>query len=533
LKTIATSWRFVLIEFPLFGILLMGLYYPALYLMFRKWNTDQYNYCYLIPFVVLYLVWEKRGTLASIPSAHSWKGLVPYVFGLGLFWLGELGGEHLTQLISFWLVLIGLCWIYLGWEKLKTIGFALFFILTMFPLPYFINTRIMIQLRLISSKLGVAMIQLFGLPVSRNGNVIDLGFVKLQVVDACSGLYSLVSLVVLCLLLVYFFKDHLWKRATLLSSSVVLAIFSNSLRIAVTAILHKYYGSEVAEGFFHGFSGLLIFLLCVPILFIEMKILERLPPKIKKSSSDHSDSDKHFSKSKTHPDGGKVSSGAITRHLIFIVPVILLVLTIVFSQAVEFREKIPTKKSLDQLPLKVADWTAKERQLIDKVFLDKLDLSEYMVADYENSKGKRISFYVAYYESQVEGKSIHSPETCLPASGWNFKQYSPVSISAIPDMPGKMKISRALLEYGESRQIAYFWFSQRGRILTSLYQLKLYNFWDALILQRTDGALVRLITPVYESENVADAEARLQNFVRDIVPVLNEYIPGKNIGDSS
>ena len=150
MKTIATSWRFVLIEFPLFGILLMGLYYPALYLMFRKWNTDQYNYCYLIPFVVLYLVWEKRGTLASIPSAHSWKGLVPYVFGLGLFWLGELGGEHLTQLISFWLVLIGLCWIYLGWEKLKTIGFALFFILTMFPLPYFINTRIMMQLRLIS-----------------------------------------------------------------------------------------------------------------------------------------------------------------------------------------------------------------------------------------------------------------------------------------------------------------------------------------------------------------------------------------------
>jgi EpsI family protein len=108
-----------------------------------------------------------------------------------------------------------------------------------------------------------------------------------------------------------------------------------------------------------------------------------------------------------------------------------------------------------------------------------------------------------------------------------------VSISDIPGNPGTMQVNRAVMQYGRSTQIAYYWFSQRGRILNNAYQLKIYNFWDALTMQRTDGALIRLITPVYENEKLADADYRLQNFVRDIVPVLEEYVPGKNLGESS
>ena len=210
---------------------------------------------------------------------------MPIGLGIVFFWLGELAGEYFTLYISFWMILVGICLLHLGWQKLKTIGFALFFMLTMFPVPDFINTRIMLQLRMISSKLGVAIIQLFGLPVIREGNIIDLGFTKLQVVDACSGLHSLISLIVLCLLLVYFFKDHIWKRVVLLLSSIPLAIVTNSFRIAMTAILYKYFGARVAEGFFHEFSGLLIFAICIPVLLIEMKILEKLPPVQSKTTS--------------------------------------------------------------------------------------------------------------------------------------------------------------------------------------------------------------------------------------------------------
>ena len=188
------SW----VKLSLYALLLLGIYYSSLtWLVTKDWARDAYSYAYLIPFVVLYIIWDKRGDLISLPSAPSWKGLVPLTFGLILFWLGELGGEYLTLYLSIWFVLVGLCWLHLGWQKLKTIAFALIFTLTMFPFPNFIYTKLTLKLRLISSQLGVAMINLYGMPVHREGNIIDLGFTELQVVEACSGLHSLISLIVL------------------------------------------------------------------------------------------------------------------------------------------------------------------------------------------------------------------------------------------------------------------------------------------------------------------------------------------------
>jgi exosortase D (VPLPA-CTERM-specific) len=529
-KTLSAPWRLALIKFPLLGVLLLGLYHPALYSMVTKWRSDQYNYCYLIPFVILYLIWDKR---ADVPSTHSWNGMVPFAFGIVLYWIGELGGEHFTLLISFWFVLVGLCWVNLGWEKLKTIGFALIFVLTMFPLPYFLNTKLMVQLRLISSKLGVAMIQLYGLPVTRQGNVIDLGFVQLQVVEACSGLNSLISLLVLSLLIVYFFRSHLWKRCLVVLSAVPLAILTNSMRIAVTAVLHRYFGPEIAQEFFHEFSGLVIFLICVPILLIEMKILEKFPPVEHKSSSNTTNLENRPSISNSDLKEKTILPSAMIRQPVFIVAVILLGATLALSHSVEFREKIPVNKSMAQFPLEIGEWKAGGREKIAQKFLDVLDLSEYVVLDYKNRDGKSVNFYVAYYESQSRGKSIHTPESCLPGSGWTFDQSGTVSISGLQNNPGTMRINRAVIQYGKFRQIAYYWFALRGRILSNVYQVKIYNFLDALTMQSTDGALIRLIPPVYENEKQEDAEARLQGFVRDIVPVLENYIPGEELAESS
>jgi len=520
------SW----IKCTLYGLLFLGIYYSAFTtLITRDWEREAYSYCWLILPVVFFLIWLKRDELASTPSEPSWMGLLPFSVGIVFFWLGELGGEYFTMYVSSWLIMIGICLLHLGWKKVKTIGFALFFILTLFPVPQFINTRIMLQLRLISSKLGVAMIQVCGLPVHREGNIIDLGFAQLQVVDACSGLHSLISLVVLCLLLVYFFKDHLWKRAVLLFLSIPLAIVTNSMRIAMTAILYRYFGADVAEGFFHGFSGLLIFAICIPVLLIGMKILEKLPPVQSESSSEPSEAES--SSFEINP-GRKSARGPERKTVfqpVFIVAVILLGATLAISQTVDFREKIPAKKNLDQFPLKISEWSADSRQPMAQKFIDALDLSEYVIADYRNPSGKSINFYVAYYESQRKGESIHSPATCLPGSGWSFDQSGTVKITGVSGDNGTYEVNRAVMQSGQNRQVTYYWFPVRGRILNNAYQLKIYNFWDALTRQRTDGALVRLITDVYEDESIEDAENRLQDFVRDVAPVLDEYIPGEEI----
>lgn len=513
LKAIGSVKLTGLAKIALYGLLLIGVYYSSLAYMISQWEREDYSYCYLIPFIVLYLIWEKRNQLASLPSVSSWKGLIPFILGIVFFWLGELGGEYFTLYISFWLVMVGICWMHLGWEKLKTIAFPLLFSLTMFPFPNFLHNKISVNLKLISSQLGVAMMQLYGMSAYREGNVIDLGFTQLQVVDACNGLRYLFPLIILGILLAYFFRAAFWKKAILVISTLPLSIITNSLRIALTGILYEVWGSKVAEGFFHGFSGWFIFMFSLGVLLLEMWILK----KVQGSRFKIQDS-KQQERGRV---GGIQNSFSLPQ---FVVTVILLGATLALSQGIEFREKIPIKKSFDRFPLKVGEWSG-NRQTMEQKFIDALDLSDYAIIEYQNSTGKSVNFYVAYYESQRKGESIHSPATCLPGGGWIFKQAGAVGIPLPANDGGFMKVNRAFMQKSGYKQLSYYWFPQRGRILTNAYQLKIFAFWDALTRQRTDGAMVRVITPVHGLEELEEAEKRLQGFTREIVPVLGEFLP--------
>ena len=541
LKAIGSVKLTGLAKIALYGLLLIGVYYSSLAYMISQWEREDYSYCYLIPFIVLYLIWEKRNQLASLPSVSSWKGLIPLAFGIAFFWLGELGGEYFTLYISFWLVVVGLCLIHLGWGKLKTISFPLLFSLTMFPFPNFLHNKISVNLKLISSHLGVAMMQLYGMSTYREGNVIDLGFTQLQVVDACSGLRYLFPLIVLGILLAYFFKAAFWKRAIVVISTIPLSIITNSLRIALTGILYEAWGAKVAEGFFHGFSGWFIFMFSLGVLLLEMWILKRVGVKwlngklveslnkinsqIGEEGKGLGDKDQGSKREGTQDRKAEISKlKAFFSPPQFVVAVLLLGATWGLSHGIEFREKIPINKSFEYFPVKVGEWSG-TRQTMEQEFIDALDLSDYAIIEYQNSTGKSVNFYVAYYESQRKGESIHSPATCLPGGGWIFKQAGAVGIPLPANDGGFMKVNRAFMQKSGYKQLSYYWFPQRGRILTNAYQLKIFAFWDALTRQRTDGAMVRIITPVYGLEELEEAEKRLQRFTLEIVPVLGEFLP--------
>ena len=459
--------------------------------------------------------------------------------------MGELGGEYFTLYMSLWFVVVGLLWMHLGWQKIKSIWFALAMMLTMFPFPNFITTQITLQLRLISSKLGVWMLQLYGMSAHREGNVIDIGYTQLQVVDACSGLRYVMPLMVLSLLLAYWFKAHLWKRVVLFLSSIPLAIVINSFRIAVTGILYSTMGAKVAEGFFHGFSGWLIFIFAIPLLLGEMWILSWIGPR--KSSEFGVGSSEKKEKQKEQgdltaderrltqiddesvspADDSRRNASPATRRLlqpIFIVAILILGVTLAVSKTVEFREKIPIARPFNQFPTEIGEWTGK-RQVMEQQFLNVLFFSDYIITDFRNSQGKQVDFYVAYYDSQRKGESIHSPETCLPGSGWIFSQSGTATIALAGNNPKSITVNRAFMEKSGVRELVYFWFPMRGRVITKLWEVKVANFWDAMTRQRTDGALVRVITPVYKNESIGEAEERLAGFTRELVPILDQFIP--------
>ena len=261
------------VKASLYGLLFSGIFYSAYRVMIAWWGNEDFNYCYLIIPIVLYLIWEKKDRLTAVPSQPSWVGFLPLGLGLVFFWLGELGGEFYSMYLASWLLFVGLCWMHLGWEKLKIIWFPVVFLLAMFPPPNAINFPLTLKFKILSSKIGVWIIQTYGLSAYREGNVIDLGFTQLQVVDACSGLRFLYPLIIMALLLAYFYRASFWKRAILVISAVPITIITNSLRIAMTGILFKHFGAATAEGFFHGFSGWFIFMFALAILLFEMWVL--------------------------------------------------------------------------------------------------------------------------------------------------------------------------------------------------------------------------------------------------------------------
>src|SRR5512143_30014 len=264
----------------LYGLLLIILYYSAYSrLVGYDWAREDYNYCYLIPFVVAYLIWEKKDNWQKEASVPSWGGLFSLLPGLLLFWVGELAGEFFSLYISSWLVVTGLLWGHAGWKKLKTMAFPLFTSLFLFPLPNFINTKLTFNLKLLSSELGIKIIQLFGMSAFREGNVIDLGFTQLQVVDACSGLRYLIPLVLMGIMMAYYYHAALWKRAIIVLSSIPLSIVTNSLRISLTALLYPSQGRAAAEGFFHDFSGWAIFMVSFGVMVAEIWILHKIMPR--------------------------------------------------------------------------------------------------------------------------------------------------------------------------------------------------------------------------------------------------------------
>jgi exosortase D (VPLPA-CTERM-specific) len=415
----------------------------------------------------------------------------------------------------------------------------------MFPLPAFINNKLSMQLKMISSRIGVETMQWMGMTAYREGNVIDLGFTQLQVVDACNGLRYLLPLILMAFLVAYFSKQAMWKKIFLVLSSIPVSIIVNGLRIASVGVLYPIWGPKVAEGFFHDLSGWVIFMISLGILLGEMWILNRLfkedreletegkgnsgnPASGMAQCSTREKAESSKLKSQKGEESSKLNAESGKQKLFqpqFVVAILLLGATTAVTQTVNFREEVPIARSFKQFPLLIGEWTGQLRS-IDQKFIDQLDLSDYIIVDYRDGSRPSVNFYTAYYESQRKGESIHSPSSCLPGSGWEFHQAGRTAISLLDNgHHHNMPVNRAVMSNAGHKQLSYYWFPMRGRALTNIWEMKFYNFWDALTRQRTDGALVRLITPIRTNETIEDADARLQEFARELVPVLKEFLP--------
>jgi len=175
-------------------------------------------------------------------------------------------------------------------------------------------------------------------------------------------------------------------------------------------------------------------------------------------------------------------------------------------------------------PTSIGDWTGRKQRL-DPIFQEALALDDYLMADYTEGANQSVSLYIAWYDSQRAGRSAHSPRSCLPGGGWQIESITQVPIPGIVVEGQPLTVNRVLIQLGSSRQLVYYWFQQRGRIITNEYTTKWYLFWDSLTRNRTDGALVRLSIAVPHSQTVGAAEHELSEFLHQAAPRLEPYVP--------
>ena len=508
-----------IVQFFFTAITLITLYYNViLRIVTVEWSRADFDYCYLIPFVVGYLLWEKKDQFAKLPSRSSWFGLIVIFIGIFFFLLGEFGGEFLSLYLSLWFMVLGLCWIQFGWKKLKAILFPLCFILTMFPPPSFFYSRITLNMQLISTKLGTEFLHIFQVPVYREGNVIDLGFTQLQIVQACSGLRFLIPLLILSILLVYYFRESWWKRGLVLLLAFPLSILMNGLRLAALALLTIWLKDPgLAETWVHDALGWAMFVVSLGILLGVMQVLKGLPSKTMESPPSTQEAE---SGPNPEPDRNK---RAVSAPYILALVLILGTFAFVYYRA-NTSDIYPKAKNLAQFPKSLGTWQGESYTMSERL-LKALDLTDYYQANYRNGQGDLVQFYVAWYETQAKGESIHSPETCLRGGGWQFQKSGATQLKLSGYQESPLRVNQALLSRPGNQMLTYFWFRCRGRNLVNGYELKLYNMWDRLTKRRTDGALIRVMSKVGESEEKKEVKKRIQSFLSLSLPILDNYLP--------
>ncbi len=504
------------------------LYFDSLVFLSNHWiGSDDYSHGMFVPLISLFLIWQSRHRIVAAGITGSWWGMALVVAGLLLYLVGELATLYVLQHLSLWIVLVGLVIGAIGIKAGRAITFPLFYLLTSIPLPTFLYAGLSSQLQLWSSALGVGCLQLVGVTAFREGNVIDLGPVQLQVVEACSGIRYLLPLTSLALLCAYLFKDRMWKRIVLVLSSIPISILVNGFRIGMIGVLVEWNGQGASEGFAHLFEGWVLFMASLGLLILEMWFLSKLGSKGESVSLRDKftwlDPSPASTTPLTHPTPSTITHHPLSP--VYLFSVALLAPVAFASTFLGQRVEVPPDRALFvDFPMHLDDWTGTSLSL-EQQYIDALRFDDYVLVEYRHDDSQPVTFYSAYYRSQRKGQSAHSPQSCLPGGGWEISSLKNLDFAPLSGMSQQLHANRAVIEKGNQKQIVLYWFKQRDRILTSEYLVKFYLFWDALLRARTDGALVRIASLVGPGETEEIVDQRMRQFVSAMQPALNRYVP--------
>lgn len=508
-------WVFLALSATILGYL----YADSLRFLGEAWLEDNNSHGPFIPLISLYMIWMRWGRIQSVVPHGPWWGIPIVITGLLVYAVGQFSAMYAVVHLSFWLVIVGMLTCAIGLSGISRLAFPLLYLLAAIPPPIFLQYELSSRLQLWSSALGIGFLHSIGVMAFREGNVIDLGRIQLQVVEACSGLRYLFPLTTLTILGAYLYRESAWKRVLLVLSSIPISILLNGFRIGAIGLLVEYYGSGAAEGFTHFFEGWVIFVASLGLLCLEMWLLARVGSMGSPRPFVQLIGLPEPALQPVYSSGTRMSLAPLSTGLV------LLALTVPVAPILATQESpVPERRSFADFPLQLDVWQGVSSPL-ERQYLDALQLDDYVLADYTTIEQPPVNVYVAYYQSPKKGRSSHSPKQCIPGGGWEITSLEPVPMNRVTGAAAGQEINRVVIQKGGQKQIVYYWFKQRDRWVTSEYLVKFFLFWDSLTKGRADGALVRLTSIVHAGESEAVVDERLQELAGLVTPLLSHYVP--------
>jgi exosortase D (VPLPA-CTERM-specific) len=492
----------------------------GLILVARQWSDPEYSHGWLIPVVTLFILWSRRGPILAERGSGAWLGVALVALALGVLLLAEMAFVRRGPFLAMIALLIGLGYAALGRRAMRWALLPLLFLIFAFPLPGSVYVPLTTKLQLISSEIGAFMLRAMGISVYLDGNVIDLGSFQLQVAEACSGLRYLFPLASFGFLCAWLYRAPFWAKGLVLLSVVPITIVTNSGRIALTGVFMELGYEDLAQGLMHDIEGWMIFIVALSMMFALMWLLARLTGR-RGGLAELLDFDRLNG---TMPAAAAPAPRAVPAPLLACA-LLLVVAAVAYQPLTARAQTIPDRPGLVTFPLRVGDWSGQPIPIDDDTVLEGLGADDYLLVDFATAGALApVNLWVAYYDEQLNDAGIHSPKDCLPGGGWEY-----VSIAAVPSpvagLDGRpFTMNRGLIAKGREQMVIYYWLELRGRKMTNDTVMKLVNLWDSFRLGRSDGALVRVMTPVLPGEAVEDADARARTFIRDAYPVLEPHV---------
>jgi len=498
-------------------LLVAWLYASILAHLFLQWvgphSDPNFEHGIFVPIFALFVLWQDRKKLKAIASIPSWAGLPLVVLSLLMLVLGELGAELFSSRVSLLILFAGLIILFQGWTFFRAVLFPLAFLILMIPIPNLIISQITFPLQLLAARLSTALLELANVPVLRKGNTIYLASMPLDIVEACSGIRSLLSLVTLSIIYGYLMETRTWVRVLLVCSAVPIAVAANNFRIFGTGLLVQYGYADEAEGFYHALGGVLIFAVALIMLFAVHRVISLIwksGPAAPRNVAHLEEQRAGYIRMKSSP-------------LLFGIVAVPMLATAIGLLAHSSTEIIPQHDPLSSLPSQIEGWAGTD-YTISPEELEILGHPEYVLREYQDSSQRQpINFYIAFFPSQKANDTIHSPEHCLPGAGWVPTSREVIQL-AQPD-GSSFPVNRYVVAQSGDRQLVVYWFQAHGRAVASAWQAKYYLISDSIHMNRSDGALVRLMTPMLDGESPDVAQARMMKLGSQFLPLLDSYIP--------